>query len=74
VGEPANRLGEAGKKVATMASVVSKLKSPTDRAKEDPALEARASVDQLEQWLEHAKDPMYMDIVAAIVKNIRGYQ
>ncbi|KAF9344573.1 hypothetical protein BGX34_005518, partial [Mortierella sp. NVP85] len=55
VGEPAHRLREASKKVATMASVVSKLKSPSDRAEDTPAATTGLSVELLEQWLEQAR-------------------
>jgi WD40 repeat protein len=73
VGEPTHRLHEASKKVATMASVVSKLKTPSSEI-DSISLTANASVGQLEQWLEQAKGTLYQDIVAAIVKSINGYK
>ncbi|KAK3816620.1 MAG: WD40-repeat-containing domain protein [Benniella sp.] len=73
VGEPSHRLLEASKKVATMASVVSKLKTPSSEV-DSINLTANASVEQLEQWLEQAKGTLYQDIVAAIVKSINGYK
>ena len=55
VGEPTYGLREASKKLATMASVVSKLKAPSDKTEEDPVPTTTASVEQLEQWLEQGK-------------------
>jgi WD40 repeat protein len=72
IGEPINRLREAGKKVAAMASVVSRLKALSNTTAGDIATIAGASTEPLEQRLERAKDPLFRDIVAAIVKNIDG--
>jgi len=71
VGEPTLRLGEASKKVATMASVISKLKASSTTAVEHPAL-GSGSFEQLGQLLEQAKDPLIRDMMAVIVKNISG--
>ncbi|KAK3828965.1 MAG: WD40-repeat-containing domain protein [Benniella sp.] len=49
VGEPVNRLREVGKKVATMASVVSKLKTHSVKTEEDPVSASVFLMDQLEQ-------------------------
>ena len=72
VGEPAHRLREATKKVNTMASVVSTLKTPSERVMEDSDSTVRAMVEQLKQQAEHAKDPPLQDLVAAFVKYIQG--
>ena len=74
VGEPVHRLRENIQKVASMASVVSKLKDQSDTTEEDPASTASASVELLEQWLEQARGPICQEIVAAIVKTIHGYK
>jgi len=71
VGDPANRLLEASKKVATMTSVVSNIKAVSERT-EEPPLIGNVSAEQLEQRAEQAKDPLFRDIVAAIVKDIHG--
>ena len=55
VGEPTHRLREASEKVAVMASVISKLKSPSDKTEETPAVTTGLSVELLEQWLEQAR-------------------
>jgi hypothetical protein len=73
VGEPADRLREAGKKLITMASVVSKFKAPSDRTPET-ALTSGASVELFQQWLENARDPLCQDLMAAIMKNVQGYR
>jgi uncharacterized protein with WD repeat len=52
VGEPAHRLREAGKKVATMVSVVSKLKSPSDGTVEVPTFTNSDLAKELEQTFE----------------------
>ncbi|KAK3810920.1 MAG: WD40-repeat-containing domain protein [Benniella sp.] len=71
VGEPADLLREATKKVATMVSVVSKLKVPSlSTTVEDPALKVCGLLRQLEELLEQIKDPVMRDLVAVLVKNI----
>jgi hypothetical protein len=70
VGEPADLLREASKKVATMVSVVSKLKAPLSTTVEGPALKVCGLLRQLEELLEQIKDPVMRDLVAVLVKNI----
>jgi hypothetical protein len=60
VGEPVHRLRDASKKLATMASVVSKLKTPSDRTEEHPALTKGALMEELEQRFQQM-----MEMVAA---------
>jgi WD40 repeat protein len=75
MGEPANRLREVGKKVTTMASVVSQLKtSSRNTAVEDPVFRAGDSIEQLEERLQLAKDLLFQDMVAAIIKNINLHE
>jgi hypothetical protein len=73
IGEPVHRLREASKKVMNMASVVSKLKTPSDRAAEDVAAIATVLEDQLEQRLGQVKDPQLRGILSGFVKDINGY-
>jgi WD40 repeat protein len=75
VGEPIHRLRlrEAGKKLTTMASVVSKLGTPLDRT-EGSALTTSVLLKQLEQWSEQEKGTLCHDVVASIVKIIHGQQ
>ena len=74
VGEPAHRLREAGKKVTTMASVVSKLKAPSDEMEEDRDLTTSLSMEELEQWLEQGKGFLRQDVAASIVKIIHKHK
>jgi WD40 repeat protein len=71
VGEPIARLGEVGKKLTTMAAVVSKLKPPLSGAEENPSLTGSTSVEALKQMLEKAREPLWQDLMAAIFKNIQ---
>jgi hypothetical protein len=77
-GEPTtHRLRETSKKVATMASVVSKLKtlSPaSNEPTEDHTLKMGASVEQLMQRAEQSNDPLFQELVMTFVKNIHGYK
>jgi WD40 repeat protein len=73
VGEPVDRLREASEKVATMASVVSALKAPSDKPEEDPALTTSAPMKLLERWLELAKDPRCQELVAATAETVKGH-
>jgi hypothetical protein len=73
IGEPANRLREASKKVTTMASVVSKLKTSSDITKEDPVLTSIVSAQQLEQLVNRVKDPKLRDMLAVCFKDIHEY-
>ncbi|KAK3828964.1 MAG: WD40-repeat-containing domain protein [Benniella sp.] len=76
-GEPVHHLREASKKLVTMASAVSKLQTPSDKTKEDPASTTSVSMDQLEQWLEQGKgilDQDVVDVVASIVKVIHKHK
>jgi hypothetical protein len=72
VGEPAHRLREASKKVATMASVVSKLKSSSDRALEDSSLSSgvEKELEQKFEVFQQAKDSLFQDVMAVFAKNI----
>jgi WD40 repeat protein len=73
LGEPIDRLAEANRKVATMASVVSKLKASSSTTIEGPSLSSIGSLgqlEQLEQLLEKAKDPLFRDMIAVIIRNI----
>ena len=54
VGEPVHRLREAGKKVASMAAVVSKLKYQSSRTAEDASPVVVVSEEQSEQQVEKA--------------------
>lgn len=74
VGEPIHHLHEASKKVVAMASVVSTLKAPSNRAEEGPVLTTIHSTEQLEQWLEQGKGVLNQDFVASITKNIHRHQ
>lgn len=49
------------------------LKTPSNRIEEDPVLTASVLVEQLEEWIEQRKDPKLRDILAAFVRDIRGY-
>ncbi|KAK3813343.1 MAG: hypothetical protein J3Q66DRAFT_371880 [Benniella sp.] len=69
VGEPADRLRETSKKVATMASVVSKLKNPSDGTEMGHASTGSDSVEELVHRLERSTDPMYLQI-AAFIKSV----
>ena len=75
VGEPVHHLREARKKLATMASVVSNLKSTSERAVENPSFTRSALAKELEQKFEHkfqqAKDSLFQDLMA-VVENIHG--
>jgi len=73
VGEPAHRLRDTIKKVNTMASVVSTLKTPSGRLVEDSDSTVKAMAEQLQQWVEQVKDPMLQDLVALVVKYIQAY-
>jgi WD40 repeat protein len=55
IGEPANRSREASKKLTDMASVVSKLKSPSIRVGEDPVSSASFLMEQLGQMEQRAE-------------------
>ncbi|KAK3819619.1 MAG: WD40-repeat-containing domain protein [Benniella sp.] len=70
VGEPADRFREASKKVSTMASVVSHLKTPLSEPTEDSTSKVSVSFEQLLQRVEQSNDPLLRDVVAAFVKNI----
>ena len=76
LGEPVHRLREASKKLMTMASVVSKLKTLSH---EDPALITSVLVEQPEQPEQpeerdgQAMDVQLRDIVAAFVRDTRGF-
>ncbi|KAK3820406.1 MAG: hypothetical protein J3Q66DRAFT_399788 [Benniella sp.] len=76
VGKPTHRLREASKKVATMASVVSKLKTLSHRTDESLVLTVNLSVEQLERleqlekFLEQTRDPVWQELVASITKTI----
>jgi hypothetical protein len=72
VGEPAQRLRDASRKVVSMASVVSKLKADSKTAVEKPPPAAGATVGELAQRAEQLKDPLFRDIVAAFVKDLGG--
>jgi hypothetical protein len=74
IGEPVHRLREASKRVVSMASVVSKLKAPSDRAVEDVAVMASAPGEQLEQSVEQQlKDPQLRGILSRFVRDIHKY-
>jgi len=73
VGEPAHLLREASKKLATMASVVSHLKT-SDKMEEDPASKTNHWAEQLEQWLEQGKGLLQQDVVASVSKAIRKHK
>ncbi|KAK3808650.1 MAG: quinon protein alcohol dehydrogenase-like superfamily [Benniella sp.] len=62
VGEPAHRLRDASKKLGTMVSVVSKLKTLSDRTEEHPALTKGALMEELEQRFQQM-----MEMVAASI-------
>ncbi|KAK3813320.1 MAG: WD40-repeat-containing domain protein [Benniella sp.] len=72
LGEPVHRLSEASKKLATIASVVSKLKTPSHEV-EDPALITGVVMGQPEQRDSQAVDVQLRDIVAAFVRDTRGF-
>jgi hypothetical protein len=75
VGEPIHRLRDASKKVATMTSVVSQLKTTLDKAKEDPSDSTTClTVEQAEQPFELEKDPLFQYVVASIVKIIQRHK
>jgi hypothetical protein len=73
VGEPESRLRETSKKVATMASVVSKLKTPSDRVAEDPEPVTDVMVEQLQQRVEQVKDPLLRNILSGFIRDINGF-
>jgi hypothetical protein len=68
VGEPAHRLRDASKKLAAMASVISRLKSLSNETEEDPAFATSASVEQLEKCLYQAKN------LVTSIKSTYGYK
>ncbi|KAK3828430.1 MAG: hypothetical protein J3Q66DRAFT_434963 [Benniella sp.] len=74
VGEPVHRLREASKELATMASVVSQLKTPSNRPDEGLVLPGGPSVEQFEQWLEQGKGLLCQDFVAFIMEIIRRHK
>jgi tricorn protease-like protein len=76
-GEPdAHRLREAGKKVVTMGSVVSELRTISGRAVESTSFPSNDLVKELEQKLEQkfqqAKDSIVQELRDAVEKNTRG--
>ncbi|KAK3810998.1 MAG: WD40-repeat-containing domain protein [Benniella sp.] len=75
VGEPAHSLREASKKVTAMVSVISGLKTSSDRAVESTFIASSAAVKELEQKLEQkfqqAKNSLIQDVVVAIEKSIQ---
>jgi WD40 repeat protein len=73
VGEPANRLREASKKVARMASVVSMLKATSDRVVPDTDVMVNVMVEQLQQRIEQVKDPLLHNILSVVVKDINEF-
>jgi hypothetical protein len=70
VGEPDHRFREAGKILATMASAVSKLKNPENRAQEGPSFTSSALAKDLDEKLQQVKDSLFQDMMAMFVKNI----
>jgi hypothetical protein len=69
-GEPTNRLREASDKLTSMASVISKLKSSSGSALDNPLSDASISVAQLRQRAEQTNDPLIQGILAALVQDI----
>jgi WD40 repeat protein len=74
LGEPVPRLRGASKKLATMASVVSKLGILSSKPAEDSTVTTGVSGEQLGQSLELEKDPLFQDVVASIVKIIHRHK
>jgi hypothetical protein len=81
VGEPAHRLREAGKMVATMASVISGLKTPLNNAVEGSSFTNSTLIKELEHTIEHrldsleqrfqqTKDSLFQDVRAVVEKSI----
>ena len=74
IGDPAHRLREASKNVATMVSVVSKLKPLSERAVESSSLPSNAVVKELEQKFQHSllqvKDTLIQDVMTVFEKNV----
>jgi hypothetical protein len=64
-----------------MASVVSKLKTPSNDPAEDPTLKAGTPVvelvqraERLVQQAEQSSDPLLRELVAAIIMDIHGHK
>jgi WD40 repeat protein len=74
VGDPVHRLREASKKVITMASAVSRLKTPSDKTEENPVRTTELSLEQLEQWFEQGKSLLRQEVVASIAKMIHKHK
>lgn len=70
VGEPVHRFHEASKNLISMASVVSNIKTLSDKTDGDLALTDSISVGELVQKFEQMNDPLYK-VIAAFVKYIR---
>ena len=68
IGEPIHRLREASFQLVAMSHVTSKLKAITDKAEEDAAAQASASEGQLEQRIEHVKDPRLRGVLSAFAR------
>jgi hypothetical protein len=68
IGEPIHRLREASFQLVAMSHVTSKLKAITDKAEEDAAAQASASEGQLEQRIEHVKDPQLRGVLSAFAR------
>jgi WD40 repeat protein len=66
VGEPYQLLREAGKKIVSMASVVSKLKATSNEMAKDPTI----TVKQLEQRVQEVQDPQLRDILKVFVAGL----
>jgi hypothetical protein len=84
VGEPSDRLREAGKKVATMVSVVSQLRTSSGMIGEGSALRSsgmvreleqrfeqnfQAAKESLEQKFQEARDSFFEDVTAVVARN-----
>ena len=74
VGEPIQLLRDAGKKLGTMASVVSKLKTLSNRIEEISPMPDGPLAEQSDQWLEQETGQLYQDFVASIAKIIRRHK
>ncbi|KAK3828974.1 MAG: hypothetical protein J3Q66DRAFT_435407 [Benniella sp.] len=74
VGDPVHRLREASKKLVTMASAVSRLKTPSDKTEENPVPTTELSLEQLEQWFEQGKSLLRQEVVAFIAKMIHKHK
>ncbi|KAF9361242.1 hypothetical protein BGX34_007255 [Mortierella sp. NVP85] len=72
VGEPAHRLREASRKLTTMTSMISKMKALSLEIMEDSSRTGSGSAIEWEQKLQQAKNLIYEDMVAPIVKSIHG--